>query len=68
MNLIIYVKNEKSWILKIVYVKHLLNFSDFFNQVVLQKLFIFSDQVARFFIKSVFPCYLKSLCCIIICK
>ena len=54
-------KNEKSWILKTIYGQHFLNFSDFFNQVVLQKLFLFSDQVARFFIKSVFPCYLKSL-------
>ena len=50
MNLIINVKNEKSWILKTVYGKHLLIFSDFLKLNWTPEIVLLSDQVASFFI------------------
>ena len=51
-------KNEKSWILKTVHcLLDLLNFSDFFDQVVLKIIIFFKDQVGMFFILSQSACY-----------
>ena len=49
-------KNEKSWILKTDYGKHLLIFSDFLKSSCTPEIVLLSDQVARFFVLSVFPC------------
>ena len=42
-------KDEKSWILKTVYGKHLLIFSDFLKSSCTPEIVSLSDQVARFF-------------------
>ena len=49
-------KDEKSWILKTVYGKHLLIFSDFLKSSCTPEIVLLLDQVARFFVLSVFPC------------
>ena len=43
-------KDEKSWILKTVYGKHLLIFSDFLKLNWTPEIVLLSDQVASFFI------------------
>ena len=49
-------KDEKSWILKTVYGKHLLIFSDFLKSSCTPEIVSLSDQVARFFGLRVAAC------------
>ena len=50
------IKLIKSWILKTVYGKHLLIFSDFFKSSCTPEIVSLSDQVARFFGLRVAAC------------
>ena len=49
-------KNEKSWILKALYCKHLLDFLEFFFQSCTQIIVFLMDQSHTFFVLSVIPC------------
>ena len=49
-------KDEKSWILKTVYGKHLLIYSDFLKSSCTPEIVSLSDQVARFFGLRVAAC------------